>query len=53
MIDECPMTEDCLGYDHDRRVCFLRPADCELAPADGESGLITETAEATAPDASA
>ena len=32
MLDECPMTEECPGYDRDRRVCLLRPADCEFAP---------------------
>ena len=42
MIDECPMTEDCPGCNRDRRVCLLRPADWEFAPADGEAGLITE-----------
>ena len=36
MIDECPMTEDCPGYDRDRRVCLLRPVDCEFAPAASE-----------------
>lgn len=33
MLDECPMTEDCPGYDRDRGVCLLRPHDCEFAPA--------------------
>lgn len=33
MPDDCPMTEDCPGYDHDRGVCLLRPDDCEFAPA--------------------
>lgn len=31
MVDECPMTEECPGYDRDRRVCLLRADDCELA----------------------
>lgn len=31
MSAECPMTEDCPGYDRDRRVCLLRPSDCEFA----------------------
>ncbi len=53
MIDECPMTEDCPGYDRDRRVCLLRPVDCEFAPADGEASLVFETPEALTPDASA
>ena len=33
MLDECLMTEECPGYDRDRRVCLLRPDDCEFAPA--------------------
>ena len=45
MIDECPMTEDCPGYDRDRRVCLLRPADCDFAPADAEAALVAETPE--------
>jgi len=45
MIDECPMTEDCPGYDRERRVCLLRPGDCEFAPAEGESDLVFETRE--------
>ena len=53
MIDECPMTEDCPGYDRDRRVCLLRPGDCEFAPADSEAVLIVETPETLTPDASA
>jgi hypothetical protein len=32
MIAECPMTEDCPGYDREHRVCLLRPTDCEFAP---------------------
>lgn len=53
MIDECPMTEDCPGYDRDRRVCLLRPDDCEFAPASGEAAPILETPVAPAPDAAA
>jgi hypothetical protein len=49
MIDECPMTEDCPGYDRDRRVCLIRPDDCEFAPADRETALVVEAPEA--PDA--
>ena len=33
MLHECPMTEDCPGYDRDRGICLLRPDDCEFAPA--------------------
>ena len=52
MVDDCPMTEDCPGYDRDRRVCLLRPGDCEFSPADGEAVLMFETPEALTPDAS-
>jgi hypothetical protein len=52
MIDECLMTEDCPGYDRDRRMCLLRPGDCEFLPADGEAVLMFETPEALPPDAS-
>jgi hypothetical protein len=53
MIDECPMTEDCPGYDRDRRVCLLRPDDCEFAPARGEAAPRVEAFVAPAPDTSA
>jgi hypothetical protein len=53
MIDECPMTEDCPGYDRDRRMCLLRPDDCEFSPADGEAALTFETPEALTRDTSA
>lgn len=46
MIDECLMTEDCPGYDRDRRMCLLRPGDCEFRSADGEAALTVETSEA-------
>ena len=52
MIDECPMTEDCPGYDRDLRTCLIRPGDCEFNPADGEAALAFETPEALMPDAS-
>lgn len=48
MVDECPMTEDCPGYDRDRRICLLRPGDCEFAPADPEAFLVQETPETPA-----
>ena len=47
------MTEDCPGYDRDRRMCFLRPVDCEFAPAHDEAVLMVETPEVLTPDASA
>jgi len=37
MLDECSMTDDCPGYDRDRRMCLLRPDDCEFSPADGDT----------------
>ena len=46
MIDECPMTEDCPGYDRDLRTCRIRPGDCEFNPADGDAALAFETPEA-------
>lgn len=52
MIDECPMTEHCPGYDRDRRMCLVRPDDCEFSPADREAALMFETPEALMPDAS-
>ena len=53
MIDECPMTEDCPGYDRERRVCLLRPDDCEFAPAHGQSAPTVERPVAPTPDAPA
>ena len=52
MLDECLMTEDCPGYDRARRVCLLRPDDCEFAPADPEAAMVFEGPEAGTPDAS-
>jgi hypothetical protein len=52
MTDDCPMTEECPGYDRDRRACLLRPGDCEFAPADGETDLVFETPEGPAVDGS-
>ena len=53
MVDECPMTEDCPGYDRDLRMCLIRPGDCEFNPADGDAALSFETPKALTPDASA
>jgi hypothetical protein len=50
MVDECPMTEECPGYDRDRRGCLLHPDDCELSPANGEAALGSEAAEASSPE---
>jgi len=52
VIDECPMTEDCPGYDRDLRACLIRPGDCEFNPPDGEVALRFDTPEASTPDAS-
>jgi hypothetical protein len=52
MVDECPMTEDCPGYDRDRRICLLRPGDCEFAPTQPEAFLVLEAPDAQ-PDAPA
>ena len=53
IVDDCPMTEDCPGYDRGRRMCLLRPDDCEFSPADADAVLPIETPEARTPDASA
>ena len=53
MVDECPMTEDCPGYDRDRRTCLIRPDDCEFAPADREADLRFEAPEPPTSDAPA
>ena len=42
MIAECPMAEDCPGYDRDLRMCLIRPGDCEFSPADGQAALMSE-----------
>ena len=52
MVDDCPMTNDCPGYDRDRQVCLVHPGDCEFLPADGETVLF-ETPEVLALDAAA
>jgi hypothetical protein len=53
MIDECPMTEECPGYDRDRRVCLIRPDDCEFVRPRGEASPTVETPVAPTPDAPA
>jgi hypothetical protein len=53
MIDDCPTTEDCPGYDRDRGVCLVRPEDCEFAPADRGTDMVFEAPEAPTPDAAA
>jgi hypothetical protein len=46
MVDDCPMTNACPGYDRDRQACLIHPGDCEFSPADGETVLVVETPEA-------
>ncbi len=53
MVDECPMSVDCPGYDHDRRICLLRPGDCEFAPRDVEAAAVFEAPVAPTHDATA
>jgi hypothetical protein len=53
MVDECPITEDCPGYDRDLRMCLIRPGDCEFNPAGEQVALTFETPEALTPDVSA
>ena len=52
VVYECLMTEDCPGYDSDRRVCLIRPDDCEFAPAEGGAAPQSGTSEAPTPDPS-
>jgi hypothetical protein len=40
LVDDCPMTDDCPGYDRDQMVCLIHPGDCEFSPADREVGGI-------------
>lgn len=47
MVDNCPMTEDCPGYDRDHRICLLRPGDCEFAPVQPEAVTVMEMPDAT------
>lgn len=52
MVDDCPMTEDCPGYDRELRMCRIYPGDCEFNPADSGDALTFETPEALTPEAS-
>ena len=45
------MTEDCPGYDRDRRVCLIRPDDCEFAAAVGDASLVLEAPDELTPEA--
>jgi hypothetical protein len=51
MADDCPMTEECPGFDRDRRVCLLRPEDCEFAASDGGTATTIGTPPAPPPGA--
>jgi hypothetical protein len=53
MVDDCPMTEDCPGYDRERRMCLVHPGDCEFSPVDSEAALRLETPEVRTPAISA
>ncbi len=46
VIEECPLTEDCPGFDRDLRACLIRPGDCEFNPAETDADLRFETSEA-------
>jgi hypothetical protein len=50
MVDECPMTEECPGYDRDRRSCLVHPDDCEFSPANDETALRSEAPEGSSPE---
>jgi hypothetical protein len=52
MFDDCPMSEDCPGYDRDRQTCLVHPGDCEFSPAEDEVALVIETLEARSPETS-
>ena len=34
MIADCPMTEECPGYDRDSQTCLIHPGDCAFSPDD-------------------
>jgi hypothetical protein len=53
MVDDCPMTADCPGYDRDRRVCLVHPGDCDFSPAEGDAPLVFETRDERTLDPSA
>jgi hypothetical protein len=53
MLDDCPMTEDCPGYDRDRQTCLVHPGDCEFLPADDEAAGIVEVLDARTTEAPA
>lgn len=46
MLDECPMIDECPGYDHDRRVCYFRSGDCEFAPPADEADAVVDPPDA-------
>jgi hypothetical protein len=43
-LDECPMTEECPGYDRERTVCLIRPGDCEFSPAAPDAAHVASAA---------
>lgn len=49
MLDECLMTDDCPGYDRERRVCLIRPDDCDFAPAERDAVRVVDGGGHSAP----
>jgi hypothetical protein len=45
------MTEDCPGFDRERRICLLRPDDCEFAARGVEATPTPQPPEPTEPAA--
>jgi len=41
--DDCPMTEECPGYDRDRGVCLVSSGDCEFAPMATEPDQVVDS----------
>lgn len=40
---DCPMTEECPGYDRDRGVCLVSSGDCDFAPMATESDQVVDS----------
>jgi len=50
MVDDCPMTEDCPGYDRERQTCLVSSGNCDLAHADSQAGPTVEIPETPPPE---
>ncbi len=50
-VDDCPMTEECPGYDRDRAVCLIRPGDCAFSPARADPARAAGAAAPAGPTA--